>query len=128
MDPLLDQHLIPENHLQLPEKYAHLSPQQYAKVLLDFIEKHKHWTTMHIVDFITMNQWETIMQKEWCQALLPADEYSSQDQWINSIIKIASGSDMNEEWPDSLKTFIRDTRDIALPRLNKNGCKVSIRK
>ncbi|KAI8367211.1 hypothetical protein EDC96DRAFT_157225 [Choanephora cucurbitarum] len=114
---MLDPYLIPQNKLQLPSKYT--SPIEYTEALIDFIEAHKHWTTLHIVDFITLNQWDTVLEETWRQVLLPKHE--SEDDWIHSIIKIASGSDLNESWPESLKEFIQQARDIALPRFNQNG-------
>lgn len=29
-----------------------------------------------------------------------------------------------ENWPESLRSFIKDTKDIALPRVNAAGCRV----
>lgn len=29
-----------------------------------------------------------------------------------------------EKWPESLRSFIKDTKDIALPRINAAGCRV----
>ncbi|KAI9487588.1 MAG: methyltransferase domain-containing protein [Benjaminiella poitrasii] len=114
MNPPKDD-LIPNQPLSLPEKYSHLAPKEYVQALMDFIEKHRQWTAIHIVDFITLNQWE-ILPEDWRQTLLPKDESINEEEWIDSIIKITAGSD-NEQWPESLRAFIRDTRDISLSRV-----------
>lgn len=89
----IDEGLIPSQQLRLPEKYSHLSPEEYVEALTDYIEKYRQWTTLHIVDFMTFNQWE-ILDEEWRNVLLPQDGSLGED-WINSIIQITSGSDVN---------------------------------
>lgn len=86
------ENLIPNEQLRLPEKYAHLSPQEYMQALMDYIEKYRKWTTLHIVDFMTYNQWEEILDEEWRNVLLPENV---NDNWIDSIVQITSGSEVN---------------------------------
>lgn len=86
------ENLIPHEELKLPEKYAHLSPEEYMQALIDYIEKYRKWTTLHIVDFMTYNQWEEILNEEWRNVLLPKD---INDTWIDSIVQITSGSEVN---------------------------------
>jgi hypothetical protein len=86
--------LIPNEHLKLPEKYTHLTAEEYVEALMDYIEKYRQWTTLHIVDFMTTNQWE-ILPKEWRNVLLPADGSMTENEWIDMIIKITSGSEVN---------------------------------
>ncbi|KAG1077006.1 hypothetical protein G6F42_025139 [Rhizopus arrhizus] len=131
--------LIPSEQLRLPDKYAHLTANEYIQELMNYIEKYRQWTTLHIVDFLTFGQWN-ILNEEWREALLPPDGSISHEEWIDAIIKITSGSDVNviihcglfelhtnahcfdqENWPESLRSFIKDTKDIALPRLNVSG-------
>ena len=112
--------LMPTEQLKLPEKYSHLTPNEYIIALTNYIEKYRQWTTLHIVDFLTFSQWN-ILDVEWREALLPPDGSISHEEWIDSIIKITSGSDVNEKWPASLRDFIKDTKDIALPRINVTG-------
>ncbi|KAL7320683.1 hypothetical protein PS15m_000546 [Mucor circinelloides] len=112
--------LIPSEQLRLPDKYAHLTPNEYIQELMNYIEKYRQWTTLHIVDFLTFGQWN-ILNEEWREALLPPDGSISHEEWIDAIIKITSGSDVNENWPESLRSFIKDTKDIALPRINVAG-------
>jgi hypothetical protein len=92
--------LIPSQQLRLPSKYAHLSPEQYMQSLMDYIEKYRQWTTLHIVDFMTFHQWE-ILDEEWRNVLLPQHGSDSED-WINSIIKITSGSEVNVRYINCL--------------------------
>lgn len=89
----IDEGLIPKEQLRLPEKYSHLSPEEYVQALTEYIEKYRQWTTLHIVDFMTYNQWE-ILDEEWRNVLLPQDSNLG-DDWINSIIQITSGSAVN---------------------------------
>ncbi|KAI7899601.1 methyltransferase domain-containing protein [Cokeromyces recurvatus] len=126
MDPLNDT-LIPNQQLSLPEKYAHLTPEEYIQALIDFIEKHRRWTTSHVVDFITLNHWE-ILPEKWRHVLLPTNESINEDEWVDSIMKITTGSN-NEQWPESLRTFIRDAQEISLPRItNINQIKSELHK
>lgn len=81
-------HLFPRQQIQLPDKYGHLSPEEYIQVLMDYIEKYRQWTTLHIVDFMTRNQWENVLPKEWRDALLPEGDLG--EEWIESIIDISS--------------------------------------
>lgn len=86
--------LIPSEQLQLPARYAHLTPNEYIQELMSYIEKYRQWTTLHIVDFLTFGQWN-ILDEEWREALLPPDGMVSHEDWIDAIIKITSGSDVN---------------------------------
>lgn len=86
--------LIPSEQLRLPDKYAHLTPNEYIQELMNYIEKYRQWTTLHIVDFLTFGQWN-ILNEEWREALLPPDGSISHEEWIDAIIKITSGSDVN---------------------------------
>lgn len=88
-----EDHLIPKQPIQLPEKYAHLTPIEYTQTLIDYIETYRTWTTLHIVDFMTRNQWENVLPEEWRRILLPEGELG--DEWIESIIGITSGSKVN---------------------------------
>lgn len=89
----INEGLIPSQQLRLPKKYSHLSADEYVEALTDYIEKYRQWTTLHIVDFMTFNQWE-ILDEDWRNVLLPQDGSLSED-WIDSIVQITSGSDVN---------------------------------
>ncbi|CEP18406.1 hypothetical protein [Parasitella parasitica] len=112
--------IIPSEQLRLPENYSHLTPVEYMDTLINYIERYRQWITLHIVDFLTFDQWN-ILNQEWREALLPPNESISHEEWINSIINITSGSDVNEHWPESLRNFIRGAKEIALPRINPAG-------
>ncbi|KAI8984618.1 methyltransferase domain-containing protein [Mycotypha africana] len=109
---------IPNTFLNLPEKYAHLSPTDYLSALIHHIESYRHVINVHIGHFITHQQWE-LLDEDWRSALLPDKQcLSNSEEWIESLIRMTTDAAPNADWPDSLKSFILKTRELALPRQN----------
>ncbi|CDH60806.1 cra-b-like protein [Lichtheimia corymbifera JMRC:FSU:9682] len=105
---------LPDRELYLPEKYSHLTPHEYVKTLIAFVKQYDHLINIHIVNFITTDQWQ-LLDPEWQTALLPTD-VNNEDDWIQQLINITSGNTENDTWPASLKEYVQHTRDMALPR------------
>lgn len=78
---------IPTQYVQLPDKYCHLTPLEYTAKLIDYVKQYNHLIKIHIVDFLTLHEWD-LLDTEWQTALLPGAE---NDQWIHSIVNITSG-------------------------------------
>jgi hypothetical protein len=75
--------------IKLPEKYSHLSIKEYLQVLIDYAEKYRKWTDIHIVNFMTMNQ-KDLIDGDWWKVLNNAN--SNQEEWVDLIVNITNGS------------------------------------
>ncbi|KAG1460679.1 hypothetical protein G6F46_005388 [Rhizopus delemar] len=105
--------LLPNYPIRLPEGYT--CPEQYVLALIDYIEKYRCWTEIHFVDFITLNHWNLISE-DWQHALL------NEEDLFDTITKIAFGK-YKESWPESLRSYIKETKEIELPRINPHSSK-----
>lgn len=84
---------LPDRELYLPAKYSHLTPHEYLKTLIAFVKQYDYLINLHIVNFITTDQWQ-LLDPEWRAALLPAD-VNNEDDWIQQLINITSGNTEN---------------------------------
>ncbi|KAL1920542.1 uncharacterized protein VTP21DRAFT_919 [Calcarisporiella thermophila] len=85
------------------------SSHSYAQALIDFAQRYTHLITPHIVDFFTLPErsWELI-DSTWREAL----ESASNDD----LLRMASQSECKDEWPESLKEFVKEAKMLSLPR------------
>ncbi|KAL0091048.1 methyltransferase domain-containing protein [Phycomyces blakesleeanus] len=115
---------LPANELYLPTECAQNSPEEYLDELITFFERYRHLTDIHVVDFLTYNQWE-LLDPEWRKALSPdpAQHHNRQAQsdWLSLMIQIASESNIDSSWPDSLQDYIKKSKALALPRVSPPG-------
>ncbi|KAI9204598.1 methyltransferase domain-containing protein [Polychytrium aggregatum] len=92
--------------IQLPD--GQRSPAEYLATLAEFIAQHSYLTSFYGLHFITQDYWRrSAFPREW--AVL-ADE-----SW-ESLEAVASSGQIQDQWPASLKTFIRQAHSIGLPR------------
>ncbi|RIA88235.1 methyltransferase domain-containing protein [Glomus cerebriforme] len=111
--------------LPLPHNYTNDKDSifNYAVTLMNFCKKYSKIADAHIVDFFTKNIWEEVIPKEWSNAFNV--EYMSENEngiieeekkLMNKMIRLASFREYEEDWPESLKQFIRNTKELALAR------------
>lgn len=105
--------LLPSQPINLPK--GHDCPEKYAESLIEYIGKYRQWTEIHFVDFITLGHWNLI-NKDWQSALL------NEPDLFDAITKIAFGK-YNDNWPESLRNYIQETKGIELPRINPHSSK-----
>lgn len=83
--------MLPPKEIQLPVQYATETPENYLNALVSFFESYRHLTDIHVVDFLTQNQWDLI-DPAWQAALLT--ENAGEEEWLESLIHLAAGSTM----------------------------------
>ncbi|CAB4427603.1 unnamed protein product [Rhizophagus irregularis] len=97
----------------------------YAETLMNFCKKYSKLADAHIVDFFIKNTWEEVIPEEWTDAFKV--EYMSESEngiteegeekkFMNKMIRLASFCEYEEDWPESLKQFIRNTKGLVLMR------------
>ncbi|KAI9254277.1 methyltransferase domain-containing protein [Sporodiniella umbellata] len=100
--------ILPKEPFLLPKKYD--CPKKYAEALVDYVETYRKWTEIHFVDFITLDHWQ-LLPEDWQSSLL------NESDMFEAITKIAFGK-YNEAWPLSLKEYIKNTKELELPRIH----------
>lgn len=103
---------FPVDQVNIPKKYAHLTPKQYVEALIDSMEKYRDLISLHVVDFMTKDLW-SVIPKEWQLALLPDDDSVHTQEWIDSIINITSGN--------GIKVRHRTSNQCVLTEFRKSG-------
>ncbi|GBB86592.1 hypothetical protein RclHR1_00130033 [Rhizophagus clarus] len=91
---------------------------------MSFCKKYSKIADAHIVDFFTKNIWEEVIPKEWADAFnvehMNENEggitEEGENKFMNKMIRLASFCEYEEDWPESLKQFIRDTKELVLTR------------
>ncbi|KAI8813934.1 methyltransferase domain-containing protein [Cladochytrium replicatum] len=110
------------NILELPEGFA--CPQEYACRLAEWISDYTWVYNHHAVDFFTNPFWTNSARAEiaesWRAGILrgrrevpPGPE---EDEVHDSLLRLATYSEVKDHWPDSLKAFVKGAFDMALPR------------
>ncbi|ORX48946.1 hypothetical protein BCR36DRAFT_354053, partial [Piromyces finnis] len=81
----------------------------YIKDLYSFINKYKNVWNWHVVDFFLNDCWydNSIFPNEW-QFL--------KDCSLEEILKMTSLHEVKDEWPESIKNYIKLTKEISLIR------------
>ncbi|ORX80574.1 hypothetical protein BCR32DRAFT_293758 [Anaeromyces robustus] len=102
---------IPENYKNKVNNKKSLTEvvKDYLKDLYSFITQYKNVWNWHVVDFYIKNCWydETIIPSEW--RIL-------KDCTLDEILRMTSLHEIKEEWPESLKKYIKLTKEISLIR------------
>ncbi|CAO3642368.1 unnamed protein product [Cunninghamella blakesleeana] len=109
--------ILPKEEIQLPSTFINCTPNEYLEALYSFLEKYRWLADLHVGDFITLNHWE-LLYPEWRKALLP-DSFESEKEyndWFISILNLTSYPDIKEDWPTSLKEYLKLVRELPLPR------------
>ncbi|KAI8819698.1 methyltransferase domain-containing protein [Fimicolochytrium jonesii] len=97
-----------KHYVRLPEGFTSLTA--YIDALLAFLEKHRRLWEFHAVDFYTENCWESdAFPVEW--RVLKDDSVSYDD-----LLALATNGTVKEDWPESLKEFVRLAKSLPLPR------------
>lgn len=78
---------LPQEEVFLPESFQDSYVHDYLRELIDFEKQWRHLINIHIVDFITHNQWE-LLDPAWRTALLPNDA-DNDDRWLSSLVDLA---------------------------------------
>lgn len=76
----------------LPPEYTDIST--YVSNLCLFIDEYKSLIDIHIVDFLTKNQWE-LLPNEWREILLP-NNITNEDEWWSSLIHVSTAADLSK--------------------------------
>ncbi|KAG0169295.1 hypothetical protein DFQ28_003738 [Apophysomyces sp. BC1034] len=106
--------MLPTSEIQLPPTFANDTPENYLNALISFFESYRYLTDIHVVDFLTQNQWDLI-DPTWQAALLP--ETDTSEEWLDSLIQLAAESTIVvDAWPSTLKSFVQKAKDLPLPR------------
>ncbi|CAG8522304.1 844_t:CDS:2 [Funneliformis caledonium] len=96
----------------------------YTEDLINFCKQYNSLAEAHIVDFFINDTWE-IIPKEWrdvfeveLENIIRENNYGSNKErnFVNKMIRLASFHEYEEDWPESLKKFIRDTKELMLSR------------
>ncbi|XP_033725202.1 protein RRNAD1-like [Pecten maximus] len=81
------------------------------ELVLKFLEKYDWIYNFQLIKFFLDRVWENI-PREWCEVLLSLS--------IEDLNRLPYG-DMRDEWPASLKEFIRTALTLSLPRSPRKG-------
>jgi hypothetical protein len=76
----------------LPKGYD--NTHSYTTDLCNFIQHYRFLTNIHVVDFLTQDQWE-LLDPAWRQALLP-DGGVDEDSWWDSLIHLSTAADLTK--------------------------------
>ncbi|KAJ3163160.1 hypothetical protein HDU86_002329 [Geranomyces michiganensis] len=97
--------------------YIRLPPGQvsvcaYIDSLCAFLARYRFLIDFHAVDFFTHDYWDACADfpAEW--KLLKSDASIT----VDDLLHLASFGTVRDEWPESLKEFVRLSRALALPR------------
>lgn len=78
---------LPDREIYLPDGFT--DPHAYLETLTSFMSNFDRLINMHIVNFITDNQWE-LLDSSWREALLPNDVQDY--DWITPLVHVASAN------------------------------------
>lgn len=81
---------FPSTGCPLPSSYNNIYT--YTNALCDFIQQYRFLTNIHVVDFLTNDQWN-LLDPEWRQALLPVDGATDDSEWWDSLIHLSTAAD-----------------------------------
>jgi len=83
--------------------------QDYLKDLYAFIIKYKNIWNWHVVDFYVNDVW-------YNETIIPSDWKILKNCSLDEILRMTSLHEVKEEWPESLKKYIKLTKEISLIR------------
>ncbi|KAJ3293515.1 hypothetical protein HK104_004387 [Borealophlyctis nickersoniae] len=95
------------HHIRLPESFT--SARTYVEALVAFLRIYGWLWEHHAVDFYVTDYWNVTFPAEWRVLKDPSNT-------LNDLLQLASHGRVKDEWPASLKEFVRLSRAIALPR------------
>ncbi|TPX60411.1 hypothetical protein PhCBS80983_g01780 [Powellomyces hirtus] len=98
------------HHIRLPE--GHSSVRSYIDSLSQFLNTHRQLWEFHAVDFFTYNYWTSNAFPDDWRILKDDPTLCSYDD----LLSLATDGTLKDEWPRSLKDFVRAARAISLPR------------
>eukprot|EP00833_Pecoramyces_ruminatium_P017907 jgi/Orpsp1_1/1191939/evm.model.d7180000089520.1 len=102
---------IPKNYANKVNKdYTLLEVvKDYLKDLYSFINNYKNVWNWHVVDFYINDCW-------YDEKIFPSEWKILKDCSLEEILKMTSLHEVKDEWPESLKTYIKLTKEISLIR------------
>ncbi|KAJ3111619.1 hypothetical protein HDU96_005525 [Phlyctochytrium bullatum] len=99
----------PSVHLRLPPSHASSTLLTYAHALATFFRTYAYLWQHHAVDFYTCNYFRTVLPEEWRDPLMKLS--------FDDLLALGAGvPPVDQSWPESLKTFVEESRSLPLPR------------
>ncbi|KAG0180195.1 hypothetical protein DFQ28_001635 [Apophysomyces sp. BC1034] len=81
---------IPTKEIQLPPLFEKEDPEHYLQALVSFIKPYQWLINVHVVDFITHQQWEQL-DPEWRTIFFAEDhDEDDEDAWFSSVIDLVA--------------------------------------